>query len=272
MSQYSGPYAPQEGGPAAEPSRTDVARNEASDVGRSARDAGSQVAQTATDQARQVAAETGRQARDLLGEAQGQARDQASVQQQKAAQQLRTVAGELHEMVAKSGQSGVATDVARQAADRIEGAASWLEQREPGDLLEGVRNFARRRPGAFLVGAAVAGLAAGRLTRGLTGGSDRQPGSWQRTVSGAPAASTVETSYPAEAPYAEPAYPAGAPYRAEPAYPADAPYPAEPGAVPGTGTVPGSGSGVSGQGTAGDLYPENYDLGRDRESYRPGQP
>jgi hypothetical protein len=230
-------------------------------VGRSARDAGGQVAQTATDQAKGVVTETGRQARDLLGEAQGQARDQASVQQQNAAQQLRTVAGELHEMVAKGGQSGLATEVARQAADRMEGAASWLEQREPGDLLEGVRDFARRRPGAFLVGAAVAGLAVGRLTRGLTAkeGSGRQPGRWQGTVSGVPAASTVETGYPAQ-----PAY-------AEPAYPADAAYRAEPGAVPGTGTVPRPGSRVSGQSTAGDP-PENYYPGRDREPYRPGQP
>ena len=54
MSQYSGPYAPREGGQAGEPSTTDVARNEASDVGRWLVDAGSQVAQTATDQAKEV--------------------------------------------------------------------------------------------------------------------------------------------------------------------------------------------------------------------------
>ena len=175
----------------------------------SARDAGSQVAQTATDQARQVVAETGRQARDLVGEAQGQARDQASVQQQKAAQQLHSVADELHEMAAKGGQSGLATEVARQAADRLKGAASWLDQREPGDLLQGVRDFARRRPGTFLVGAAVAGLAAGRLTRGLTsqGGPDQQQGPRQGTVSGVPAASPVETAYPGEPAYAGPAEP-----------------------------------------------------------------
>lgn len=253
MSQYSGPYTAQDRGVAAEPSTTDVARNEAAGVGQSARDAGSQVAQTAADQARQVVAETGRQARDLLGEAQGQARDQASVQQHRAAEQLRTFADELHDMAAKSGQSGLATEVTRQAADRIEGAASWLEQREPGDLLDGVRDFARRRPGAFLIGAAVAGLAAGRLTRGLTSGGG-QPEPRQSTVSGAPQASTLGgptagtfgggptagTARPGEPVYpgasqdaaypAEPAYPADtAAYPAEPAYPADVTGPAEPG-------------------------------------------
>jgi hypothetical protein len=115
-----------------------------------------------------VASETARQARDLLGEAGGHARNQASDQQQKAAHQLRSVADELSEMAAKGGQSGVATEVAQQAAERIHGAASWLEQREPADLLQAVRDFARRRPGVFLAGAVAAGLAAGRLTRGMT--------------------------------------------------------------------------------------------------------
>lgn len=245
MSQYTGPYVPQDRSSAVEPSTTDIARDEAADVGQHAREAGSQVAQTAADQARQVVAETGRQARDLLGEAQGQARDQASTQQQKAAQQLRTVADELHEMVANGGQSGLATEVARQAADRAGRAASWLEQREPGDLLESVRDFARRRPGAFLAGAAVAGLAAGRLTRGLAGGSDSRPGPQRSTVSGVPAEATIEpavpagtgyTGYTAEPPHtatserispAAPAYPADAAYPAEPAHPGDAAYPAD---------------------------------------------
>jgi hypothetical protein len=162
------PYAPQGPGPQDQPSTAAVARDQAASVGRSVGEAGGHIAQTATDQAREVVSETARQARDLLGEASGHARDQASVQQQNAARQMRTVADELQEMAAKSGQSGVATEVARQAAERIHGAASWLEQREPTDLLQAVRNFARRRPGVFLASAAVAGLAAGRLTRGMT--------------------------------------------------------------------------------------------------------
>jgi hypothetical protein len=78
------------------------------------------------------------------------------------------VADELREMTVKGGQSGVATEVAQQAAERIHGVASWLEQREPTDVLQAVRDFARRRPGVFLAGAVAAGLAAGRLTRGMT--------------------------------------------------------------------------------------------------------
>lgn len=190
MTQNTGAFGPGGGEPAGRPSATDVAREEAVNVGHSVRDAGGHVAQSATDQARQVVTESGRQARDLLGEAKGQAREQASTQQHKAAQQLRTVADELSDMAAKGGQSGLATDVVQQAAERVRGVASWLDQREPGDLLDGVRDFAQRRPGAFLVGAAVAGVVAGRLTRGLTGaaGSNGQSRPQRRTVSELPSA------------------------------------------------------------------------------------
>jgi hypothetical protein len=168
MTENVRPYAQQGPGPQDQPSTTAVAREQAANVSRSAGEAGGHVAQTAADQAREVVSETARQARDLLGEAGGHARGQAFVQQQKAASQLRSVADELQEMTAKGGQSGVATEVAQQAAERIHGVASWLEQREPADVLQAVRDFARRRPGVFLAGAVAAGLAAGRLTRGMT--------------------------------------------------------------------------------------------------------
>jgi hypothetical protein len=177
MTQDRGASGPGGGGAAAQRPARDVAKDEAANVGSSAREAGSHVAQSATDQARQVVSETRAQARDLLGEAKGQVGHQAATLQHKAAQQLRAVAGELSEMAAKGGQSGLATQVAQEAAERVRRAASWLDRREPGDLLDGVRDFARRHPGQFLAGAAVAGVVAGRLTRGVTGaaGPDGQP-------------------------------------------------------------------------------------------------
>ena len=235
MSQNSGPYAPRTEDPATERSTTDVARDEAAGVGQHAREAGGQVAQTAADQAREVAAETGRQARDLLGEAQGQAQSQASAQQQRAAQQLHSFADEVGQMASNSEQSGVATEFARQAADRMHGAASWLEQREPADLLNEVRNFARRRPGAFLIGAAVAGLAAGRLTRGL---KDRNSGGQQGGQSGSGSGAGYPASGAAYPAAVEPGYPAAPTYPTgtEPVDPATPAYPAEPG-YPAAGVV-----------------------------------
>src|SRR2546423_15027164 len=131
MTDYTGPYSPQD---QVQPSTTAVARDEAANVGQSAAETGSHVAQTATDQARMVASETARQARDLLGEASGQAVDQASVQQQRAARQLRSVADELREMTVKGGQSGVATEVAQQAAERIHGVGPPAAKRGAAGL------------------------------------------------------------------------------------------------------------------------------------------
>ena len=202
-------------------------------------DPGSRVAQTATDQAREVVSETARQARDLLGEANGQVRDQASVQQQQAARQLRTVADELQEMAAKGGQSGVATEVAQQAAERIHGAASWLEQREPADLLQAVRDFARRRPAVFLAGAAVAGLAAGRLTRGMTDAArsgGQRPGS-QRPPREIPSGATIPPPPDPDWTTPMPGYPSAATGAVTPGATGDEPYYPAAG-VPGPGSAP----------------------------------
>jgi hypothetical protein len=79
-----------------------------------------------------------------------------SARQRQAANQLRATADQLQGAAAKAGQYGPA---ARQAAERLHSAASWLESREPADVLHEAREFARRRPGVVLGGAAVAALA-----------------------------------------------------------------------------------------------------------------
>lgn len=163
MTQQIGGYPPS---PAPGPPTTQVARDEATDVGRTAADAGRQVAGTAAEQAGQVAQEVGAQARDLLGEARGQVQDQARTGQQKAAEGVRAIGRELREMADGGERSGTVSEVARQAANRAENFAGWLGEREPADLLDEVRSLARRRPGAFLLGMAVAGVVVGRLTRG----------------------------------------------------------------------------------------------------------
>ena len=148
-------------------STTDVAKDQAAQVGQSAAGAAQQVAGTAAEQAKQVTGEARRQASDLLEQGRGQATEQARAGQQKAAESLGALADELRSLTNGEGGSGPATDLLRQATDRVEGLAGHLRDREPGDLLEDVRRFARRRPGAFLVGAAVAGVLAGRLTTGV---------------------------------------------------------------------------------------------------------
>lgn len=162
---YSAPGATQSG---AQGGTTDVAKDQAAEVAQGAKEAGQHVAGVAKEQAANVGAEAGRQAKDLLAQAGSEARQQATQQQQRLAQGIRSLSDELQKMTQPGEQSsGPATDLARQGAQRAQDFASWLEQREPADLLEEVKTFARRRPGTFLLLAAGAGLLAGRMTRGL---------------------------------------------------------------------------------------------------------
>ncbi len=160
---------------------TDVAKEQAADVADSAKQAGTQVTQTVKEQAAEVTNEAGRQAKQLLAEAQSELSEQAAQQQQKVAGGLKALADELDGMVRGSEQDGVATDLARQAAERARQIGTWLEDRDPGSLLDEVRNFGRRRPGAYLAIAAGAGILAGRLARGLSASNDSIP--TQRTTS-----------------------------------------------------------------------------------------
>jgi F0F1-type ATP synthase membrane subunit b/b' len=154
--------------PSATPSTTDVAKDQAGNVASTAAQAGSQVASTAADQAKQVTQETKRQAQDLVAQARQQLQEQARTGQQKAGQGLNDIAQQLRTMV-QGGESpsGPAADLVAQAGDKVEQLATWIQDREPGDLVVELRNFARRKPGVFLLGAAVAGVVAGRLTTGV---------------------------------------------------------------------------------------------------------
>ena len=144
-----------------------TAKEQASGLAHAAADSGQGVLHEAKGQAADVVQEAKGQARDLLGEARTGLKSQASDQQARAATSLRSLGDELGRMADSSEQGGLATDLVRQVAGRTGSVASWLENREPGDVLGEVTDFARRRPGVFLALAAGAGVLAGRLTRGL---------------------------------------------------------------------------------------------------------
>ena len=149
----------------AQGSTTDTARQQAGQVAQGAKESGKQVAGTAMQEGKSVAHEGRRQAQELTRQVGQQVDEQSRVQKDKAASGLRSLAAELQGMAA-SGSGGMGTDLARQAASTVQDAAGWLDEREPGQLLDEVRRFARRKPGTFLLGALAAGVAAGRLTRG----------------------------------------------------------------------------------------------------------
>jgi ElaB/YqjD/DUF883 family membrane-anchored ribosome-binding protein len=134
--------------------------------------AGSQVAGEAKDRAGEVAREAGQRARNLLDEARSGVTSQASTQQQRLAQGLRGLGSELGQMGRSTEDPGYASDFAQRGSDAVDRLADWFEQREPGDILREVQEFARRRPGAFLGIAAGAGLVVGRLLRGARDSSE----------------------------------------------------------------------------------------------------
>ena len=142
-------------------------RQRASDVKDSATEAGQHVAGVAKDELHRVGSETKRQAKDLYRQTQGELRDQAASQQKRVASGLRSIGDELGNMADSSQDQGVASDLVHQAATRASGIADWLDQRDPGSLVEELKGFARRRPGTFITIAAVAGVVAGRLTRSV---------------------------------------------------------------------------------------------------------
>ncbi|MBT2520343.1 hypothetical protein [Arthrobacter sp. ISL-28] len=158
------------GSPAAA-SKTDTAKEEAATVAGQAAGAAQNVAGAAKAEAANVASEAKTNAKDLLFQAKSDLADQAGVQQQKAAEGIRTISSQLRTMADAPEQQGVAADLVRQAAQRSESVASWLENRDPGSLLDEVKTFARQRPGTFLLLAASAGVLAGRLGRSLQAGA-----------------------------------------------------------------------------------------------------
>ena len=147
-----------------------TAKDQAGQVAGTAKEQASAVAATATESTRRVAGEATAQARDLAGEARSQLTEQVQLQQQKLAGTLRELADELAAMAQHStaehpDQEGIATDLVRQASEKTRTVARYVDERTPGDLLDELRGLGRRRPVAFLAGAAALGMLAGRLTK-----------------------------------------------------------------------------------------------------------
>lgn len=169
-----------------------TAKDEATNVAGTAIDSGKKVAHAAKDEAANVAAETKHQAASLFDTVRSEAGQQVSTSQSRIAEAVHGLAKELDALASGSTESGPLTDLAQEASRRGSEVAQWLEDREPADVLESVRSYARRRPVPFLVLCGLAGVVAGRLTRSSI--ATRQP------------------LYPSQAPgaLAEHAYPAGA--------------------------------------------------------------
>jgi hypothetical protein len=196
----SGPAGPSQGQPS--PTSTDTldgpgsgastdsgAKERAQQAAGTAKQEGAHVADTARNEAQQVVGEAKDKAADLMGEARSQIDQQSKSQLQALATKLEELSGEVDSMVEGSNVQGTVTELARQLSEKTRTLSSRLSEREPKDLLEDVRGFARQRPGTFLLGALAAGVVAGRLTRGAKQAHDSS-----NAGSGAAATSSTPTS------------------------------------------------------------------------------
>ncbi len=125
-----------------------------------------ELAGTVRTQADQVKGELAAQARAMLDETRGQLEGQADMQATRVARtlfQVGTQAVALSE--GRPEEAGPLVDYAEQAAGWLDDTASYIEERGLEGLATDVVDFARRRPGVFLVGAAVLGFGVGRLIR-----------------------------------------------------------------------------------------------------------
>ncbi|MFT2692068.1 hypothetical protein [Clavibacter zhangzhiyongii] len=188
-------------------STKDTAKEQAASVAGDAKAGTQHVAGVTKDEASKVASEARSQAQDLLAQTRDQLREQTGVQQERAAGSLRTLSDELRDMGDKSESTGLASELVSQVAHRAGSAASYLEGRDPGTLLQDVTDFARRRPGLFVGLAVVAGVAAGRLTRSLTSEAQDRKEAEQAPAAGASSTGTGTGTAGTSAGYVTPAVP-----------------------------------------------------------------
>ena len=172
-----------------------AAKEHGQQVASTAKEQGQRVASTAKEQGQQVLRATAGQAGELVGTATQQAAevaDQASAQARNLLEETRTRleeqtvegASKLGDHLARLGEEAVALADGRpqdaptvqgyvrrtgesllDAADRAYGLSDDVQTRGIGGVLSDVQTFARRRPGAFLIGTAVLGVLAGRAAR-----------------------------------------------------------------------------------------------------------
>jgi vacuolar-type H+-ATPase subunit H len=166
-----------------------------------AADEGKHVAGVAAEEAGSVVADARDQARQLLDETMQQVNEHGSEQRDRLVELLRSLSSDLHQMAESSQSSGVAHSLVRQGAERADELSSRLDGHELTDLVAEVRSFARRRPGAFLLGALAAGVVSGRFARGAKAAqgqddetTDAQPQAHTEPLYDSPSDTTLDGS------------------------------------------------------------------------------
>jgi hypothetical protein len=139
------------------------------------REEAANVTETVQSEVKDVAQKAKTQAESALHQMVDDVRAQAEGQASKIAETMHHASSELRSMADAGEPKSVATTLIREGADAAERLAEKLEDGGIDGALAEVRSFARRSPGVFLLGAAAAGVAAGRLMRNFSAASTSDP-------------------------------------------------------------------------------------------------
>lgn len=144
--------------------------------------------------AKDIGAEVGQQARGIAQELKQDIKGSADAYieqgRERVTGQVGSIAQALHRVSDELRQDQNGAPVARvtdMIAQRLEGAADMLQNKEPRDIIRGIESFARREPALFLGGCLLAGVVISRFLKassrhdqgssGYTGGHDE--GNWR---------------------------------------------------------------------------------------------
>ncbi len=139
----------------------------------SARAEAGAVADTVKEETKNVAQEAQQQASTALHQMRADVRVRANEQATQFAVTLHDTSRQLQSMAGSAGEQGLVASLVREGSNVTERLATRLDQGGLDTLLADARSWARRQPGTFLLGAAVAGFVAGRIIRNV--GNDGQP-------------------------------------------------------------------------------------------------
>jgi len=147
----------------------ETAEQEGTAVARHARQAAGEVGATAREQVGQVAQEAKGQAKHVVHNVRERVAGEAEQQAQRVSKQINRIADELHSMAENSGSESMTAPALRQVAESGRQAARFLDERGAQGLLTSAQDYARRKPGTFLIGAAVAGFLVARVAKSVSG-------------------------------------------------------------------------------------------------------
>ena len=210
-------------------------KDKAKQAGEATKQGAQEVVGTVKEQGREVTREARNQVRSVAADLRGSVTGQARTQNQRVADGLRQASDQFGQMAPDDGSP--AGRIVTQLGHSGRRAADYLEDRGPEGLLDDVQEFARRKPGTFLLIAAAAGFAIGRLGRAAMAASQdddkRSAPDAYREGDGLYRSRTATETYPTgDYPAATPAAaPVLDPLPPAPAYPPAATPAVDPGAA-----------------------------------------